>query len=471
VSSYFAAGAQPSFQLVLRSFAQGEGLPFASALSEDEINALAKEEGVAFGQGDDCVYTPPTTLWAWLSQCFSDSKSCVAAVARLIVLRVSLDLAPCSAETGAYCAARQKLPEPFLKRLALHVGSKTEDQALDSWRWHKRRVLLVDGAECSMPDTPENQKEYPQHGAQKAGLGFPMIRLVVLLAFATAALVGGALGPCKGKETGETALLREMLSEVRAQDVVVADRCYCSYWMIALLLARGADVAFRLHQRRKVDYQKATRLGPDDHLTTWERPERPEWMTEEEYAEIPLTLTIRMVRVHVSQAGYRTRVIDVATTILDDKAYAKEDIAELYHKRWHVELDIRVIKQTLNMDILTCKTPEMIRREIWVHLLAYNLVRQVMAQTARDRGVSPRQVSFAGAAQTVCAFRWMLIHETERRPWLLRVLWLAVSTHQVGNRPGRYEPRQVKRRKGGKYDTLKEPRAQARAALRDAAES
>ncbi len=207
--------------------------------------------------------------------------SCVAAVARVMVLRIALGLPPCSANTGAYCKARAKLPEDFLRGLTYLVGDAVEDQAPDGWRWRGRRVLLADGCEVTAADTPANQKEYPQPGSQKPGLGFPRIRLVVLLTFATASLVGAACGPHQGQETGETALFRALLDRLRPGDVVVADRYYCSYWMVALLWQRGVDVVFRLHQRRDYDFRRGRRLGRGDHVVAWAKPQRPDWMDQE----------------------------------------------------------------------------------------------------------------------------------------------------------------------------------------------
>src|SRR5437870_9351 len=188
--------ARPTVATVLRSFASADGMPFADVLTEQDIQTACDQEGVAFGQGEDDVYTPAVTLWALLAQCLSACKSCVAAVARVLVLRVALGLPPCGAGSGAYCKARAKLPASLLRRLTLRVGAALERQAPDAWRFQGRRVLLADGAEVSMPDTPDNQQEYPQLSNQKPGLGFPRMRLVVLLAFATAGLVGAALGPC-----------------------------------------------------------------------------------------------------------------------------------------------------------------------------------------------------------------------------------------------------------------------------------
>ena len=456
------------YTALLHSYAQDDGLPFASVLTEADMQQAAEAEGVTFGAGDDDVYTPAVTLWGFIGQVLSGRKSCVAAVARIIALRIAMGLPPCSAATGAYCKARAKLPEPFLRRLTYQVGSELEDQAPSSWRWHNRRALLVDGTTCSLPDTPANQNAYPQSRAQKRGLGFPMIRLVVLLTFATATIVGAAFGPYKGKETGETALLRQLFDQLRAGDVVVADRYHCSYFMIALLLPHGVDVVFRLHHLRHYDFRRGRRIGRDDHVVEWQRPQRRTWMDRATYDALPETMTVREVRFPVDNPGFRTREIIVATTLLDDRVYSRADIADLYQSRWQVELDLRAIKRTLGMERLTCQTPEMVGKELWAHLLGYNLVRKVAAQAAWARGLSPRQISFAGAVQTLEAFRELLI-ASDQRTLVCRQMYLAIATHEVGDRPGRVEPRCIKRRTGNQYPKLKLPRDQARARLLDTA--
>jgi Transposase DDE domain len=463
--SYLPLPLGSRFTTTLHTFAHDPGLPFDQALPEATVQQLADDDGLDFAPGPDDIYTPALTLWAFVAQVLSAGKSCVAAVARVMVLRIALGLPPCSANTGAYCKARAKLSEDFLRRLTYLVGGAVEDQAPDGWRWHSRRVLLADGCEVTAADTPPNQKEYPQPRSQEPGLGFPMIRLVVLLTFATASLVGAAFGPHRGKETGETALFRELFDRLRAGDVVVADRYYCSYWMVALLGELGVAVVFRLHQRRDYDFRRGRRLGRGDHVVVWVKPQRPDWMDRQTYARLPEQLTIREVRFRVEVPGYRPEAIVAATTLCEAGQYSKDDLAGLYHRRWHVELDIRAIKQTLKMDQLVCKTPAMVRREVWAHLLGYNLVRKVMAQAAQVRGLSPRQVSFAGAVQILEAFRWLLLCCREgARDRVCLTVWLAIGTHEVGDRPGRCEPRRVKRRPKP-YGRLTKPRAEARAEL------
>jgi Transposase DDE domain len=329
---------RPTFATVLRSFAQPEGLSFDDVLTEQSIQDACDTEGVHFGQGPEDVYTPAVTLWAFLAQCLSACKSCVAAVARVLVLRVAMGLPPCGAGSGAYCKARAKLPESLLQRLTLQVGVALEDQAPNAWRWKDRRVLLADGCELSMPDTEDNQRDYPQLHNQKPGLGFPRMRLVVLLAFATAALLGGALGPCKGKGTGETELFRTVLDQIRPGDVVVADRYYCTWWLLALLVRSGADVCFRLHHARHCDFRTGRHLGKGDHVVSWAKPARPAWMDEATYQALPESLEVREVRVVVNTPGFRVRQFVAVTTLTDATHTSAADVADLYHRRWHVDI-------------------------------------------------------------------------------------------------------------------------------------
>jgi hypothetical protein len=464
VSSYPAPGAAPTFRTVLDSYAQSPDLPFRDVLTEAQIQALADEEGVAFGDGPGCVWSVALTLWAFLSQVLSKDKSCTAAVARVVVLLVALGREPCAAGTGAYCKARAKLPERFLQRLACDVGRRLEDEAPAGWRWKGRRALLVDGTTLLLADTPANQAAYPQMPSQKPGLGFPIIRLVVLLALATAALQGAALGPYAGKGTGESALLRALFAQLRPGDVLVADRYYCTFWLVALALSLGVDVVFRMHQLRGYDFRRGRRLGPGDHVVTWAKPARPDWMDEATYAALPETLTVRELRVTVGTPGYRVRELVLATTLTDAAAYAKEEIADLYHKRWHVELDLRSIKSFLGVEMLRGRTPAMARKELWVHLLAYNLIRTAQARAGARHGVTPRSLSFAGTMQALHAFRWVLLLPEDRRGVLLTCLGDVVASHRVGDRPDRCEPRKVKRR-WKTYGLLKRPRAEERAAL------
>ena len=248
-----------------------------------------------------------------------------------------------------------------LQDLAREVAGEVEEQADETWLWKGRHAKLVDGFTFTMPDTQANQAEYPSPKTQKKGVGLPIARAAVILSLATACAMDLAVGPYLGKETGETALLRQLLGSFAPGDVAVMDRFYCSFMMIALLLANNVQVCARMHQRRHVDFRRGRRLGKYDHLMVWTKPQRPTWMDEETYNAIPDTLAMREIRYHVVTPGYRTKTITIATTLTDAQAYSKEDIGGLYGFRWNSELDIRSIKQSLNLCHVRCKSPEMIR--------------------------------------------------------------------------------------------------------------
>ncbi len=304
------------FRLVLASFLQRPGLPFADALPEEAIQTAFDEQDASFADDeDDAVYTPAVTLWAFLSQVLfkAEQRSCVAAVSRVVSLLMALERGACSNNTGAYCRARGKLSEPVIQRLTIDAAKACENQVDEGWLWRGRHVYLVDGTTVSMPDTAENQEAYPQQPQQKKGLGFPIARAVVLMSLATGMLKGMALGPYAGKKTGEMALLRQLLDGFQPGDILLADRYYCSYFMIALLMERGIDFVTRIHQLRPVDFRRGRRLGKDDQLIRWNRPQRPEWMDEQTYERMPQFIEMRQVRVRVGQSEFRTESLVVAT--------------------------------------------------------------------------------------------------------------------------------------------------------------
>jgi hypothetical protein len=453
--------------MVLSSFMQHAGLPFAEVLPEATIEQAFADADAEFAKYDDDVYTPALTLWAFLSQvlCKLELRSCRAAVARVIVLLVSIGKSPCSDNTGAYCRARAKLPARVIEDVSTQVADGCEQRVPAAWLWKGRHVHLVDGTTVSMPDTEENQAVYPQPNSQQEGLGFPIARMVVLLSLATAMVKGMAMGPYAGKETGESALLRELLGQLAKGDIVLADRYYCSYFMVALLQELGIDFVVRLHHRRDADFRRGHRLGEGDHVVTWMRPERPDWMDEATYERMPAAIRVREVHVQIHQPGFRSESLVVVTTLTDAKEYTKADIAELYHQRWLIELDIRAIKITLGMDILRCKSPEMVQREIWTCLLAYNLIRQTMLEAALKSERSPRELSFTAALQKIAA-AWAVLSVCDDglRVQLIEVHLEDIATNRIGNRPDRVEPRAVKRRPKP-HNLLTEPRAQARAKL------
>jgi hypothetical protein len=438
---------------------EGTGLPFADLLDADQIDVILSELGVGFRER---VYTPDVVVGMFLFQALSDDASCRNAVSKLIAQRIAEQRAPCSPNTGSYCTARARLPEELLRRLARRMGQRLAGRADPAWLWKGRVVKVVDGTTVSMPDSEENQQAFPQHGAQRRGLGFPIARLVVVFSLAVGTALDMAIGPYQGKQTGENALFRSLWDgSLDAGDVLTGDRCYCSYVDIAWLTQRKVDVVIRKHQLRSTDFRRGRRLGKHDHLITWRKPQQcPSWMDAEAFASLPAELTLREMRVTVADQGMRVRQLVVVTTLLSPRRYSKKEIAQLYRQRWNAELDLRSIKSTLKMDVLRTETPEMVRKEVWVHLLAYNLIRLKMAQAAASTGLTPRAISFKGAVQAVAAFTAQGLAGGQDAS-CEAVLLATIAYHQVGNRPNRYEPRAIKRRPKP-HRLLTEPRSIAR---------
>jgi hypothetical protein len=443
-----------------RQFLQDGDLPFSNVLTQEVIaHALSSITGWL-----DRVFSPLVTLWVFLGQALSADHSCRPAVARLIAHRLARGQRPCSAQTSAYCQARRRLPESFFADVACSVGRRLDDQADRRWLWKGRRVYLFDGTTVTMPDTPENQAAYPQVYNQKPGLGFPIARIGALISLASGAVVN--LGFCQyaGKGQGEVSPLRRLWDVLRPGDVVLGDRLLGNWATIVFLQRRGVELVSRLNTyHRRVDFRRGQRLGPDDHLVRWAKPASIRSLGREAYHALPEFITVREARVRVWQPGFRTREIVVVTTLLDPEQTTKEDLATLYRARWHNELDLRSLKAVMQMRELRCKTPDLVHKEVWAHVLAYNLIRTVMAQAAARHGVLPRTISFKGALQTLEAFQPLLELETAQdaasRLRLNHDLLDAIATHRVADRPNRYEPR-VKKRRRNHYDWLTKPRAE-----------
>lgn len=442
-------------QTLLKSFVQIDGLPFASMLSEEQLRPVLEVE-----TGE--VYTPIVTLWMFLSQVINPGSSCREAVARLLAWRIQTGQDACSSRDGAYCKARQKLDEQALKKLFTDSGNQLHRAVKETWLWKGRNVKLLDGTTFTAPDTPKNQQAYPQPDGQKPGLGFPMLRAVALISLASGAVLEMALAAYSGKGTGEVSLLRKLWESLLPGDLLVGDKIYCSYPEIAVLAARGVDFVLPKNFSRKTDFRSGRRLGRRDHVVTWTKPERrPDRLSVEEWAAVPRTLTLRETEVTLQRHGFRTKTIVVVTTLLDETEITADDLGQLYAMRWEVEVDLRSIKSAMGIGELSCRSPEMIRRELWVSLLAYNLLRGHMAEAASQAGLMPRDLSFSGAMQTMLSFLPQLsVSDTAKVPLIYETMLKAMSQHRVGNRPGRQDPRKIKRRR--KHDLLNEPREEAR---------
>ena len=441
-----------------RQFLQDGELPFTDVLSEGAVTQALKALNVVWL---DRVYSPLVTLWVFLGQVLSQDHSCRAAVARLIAHRVSRGQCPCSAETGAYCQARKRLPEEFFSAVARKTGQALEEGAPGRWLWKGRRVLAYDGSTVSMPDTAQNQQVYPQPPQQQPGLGFPLARMAAFFSLSCGAVIDLAICPYAGKGNSEMGMLHQLWEVLRPGDIMLADRYMCAWHEIFLLKQRGIDCVIRLNHHRKADFRRGTRLSNGDHLVEWPKPFFIRSMNWQDFKALPERFTIRETRVRVQQPGFRSRSMIVVTTLLDAEEVTAHDLAGLYRARWNAELDLRSLKQTMQMDILRCKTPELVRKEIWTHILAYNLVRTTMAQAAARHDIEPRTISFKGTMQTLEAFRPLIATQGDcrstRRQSLYDQLLDAVATHRVADRPDRFEPRQRKRRQK-KYDRMMKPR-------------
>lgn len=442
-----------SFRAAAGAARRDRELYFAALLSEERI-LEAFGEARALWQG--WIYTPAVTVWVFLSQCLSMDHSCREAVSRLVAWRVARGLRGCSADTGAYCAAREDLPESVCHQLVCETGADLEREAPPEWLWYGRRVRVIDGSTITMPDTPQNQAEYPQLTSQKPGCGFPIARIVAVFSLSVGTVLEAAIGKYQGKQTGENSMFRTLHDCLAEGDVVLADRYFSGWFDMALPHERGVDVVVRKHQLRVTDFRTGERLGKNDQRVRWSKPQRPPWMSPAEYAALPDELVLREVRIHVSQKGFRTKRLVVVTTLVDAENYPPQQIAELYRRRWQAELHLRSIKSVLEMDHLRCKTPHRVRNEFFTHLLGYNLIRQAMALAALKSGAEPWQVSFKGALQTLNSFLPTLGSSAPLDAWCDTLLD-AIATHVVGNRPDRYEPRLTKRRPK-KFKHLREPR-------------
>ena len=440
-------------------FAQHASQPFSEVLPAKGVRDALLSLGVAFY---DSLYNPATVLWLFLNQVIHANPTLAVTVENFLAWRLGQGMAPCSTDTGGYARARQRLPEALLALLARQSGRALDQAAASEWRWLGRVVKLFDGSTVSMPDTPENQAAYPQSRSQAPGVGFPLARIGVLFSLSMGAVLDLGIRRWAGKFQSELAMLRDMFSTFDRGDVLLTDRYLCSYMEIAVLRSLGVDFAGRMHAQRKVDFRRGSKLGPNDHLVEWTKPKRPDWMSAKQYASLPETMLMRELSFRLVRKGYRTRTIVIATTLLDAQLYPQAEIAKLYHLRWDVEINLRSLKTMMNMDVLRGHTPDMVRKEIWAHLLAYNLIRTVIAQAAARHGKDPRQLSFTRAMRTLEAFRPTLAHaRSERLPMLYQELLKAVASHEIGNRPGRLEPRQRKRRPKP-YALMTKPRNEAR---------
>lgn len=430
-------------------------------LSAQDI--LAAAEGYLWR---DRIWNPVLTFWTFLVQVLHPGSSCREAVAQVLAEQAGQSEPRISPDASAYCQARQRTPLSLFVAALQKVSRVLEERTAGNLLWHDRRVRVVDGSSCSMPDTPALQEAFGQPDGQKPGCGFPVARLVALFSWASGGVLDVAIGAYR---SSEVMLVPALWEQLERGDIVLADRFYCTYVVLADLLTRGCDAVFRLHgaRSRTLDFRTGKRLGPQDRRIIWDRPTIcPRGLSREQWMSLPEHLTMRVLRFSTQVPGFRSRTIVVATTLLDPQNYPREEIAALYGDRWTVELRLRDIKTTMRMDILRGKSPDIVRKEILMHLLAYNLIRALMWQAARTHGRSLHRLSFAGTIQHLNALApYLWLYAGTRRYAALHSLLLEwIARDRLPPRPARIEPRAVKRRPK-EYDLLNKPRQQLRQAL------
>ena len=392
------------------------------------------------------TYPLPLTFWAFLSQVLSLGASC-----REVVRKVQAWYAPQAripdGGTSAYCQARRRLPLTSLTELHQTLADKLSARLTTPELWLGRRVKVVDGTGVSMPDTAANQKDWPQPTGQKPGCGFPVVKLVACFCLASGALLQWVEGTLKEHDCR---LLQKLLSVFKKGDVVLADRGFSSYATLVTLRARGADAVMRLHQFRKLDWRAGQRLGRRDRRVTWQKgPLQGKLWTAEQWEQLPGELTVRLVEIVVAVPGFRTQKLVLVTTLLNAQTYSAEALGQLYLRRWAVELCFRDIKTTLGLDVLRCQTPALVRKEIVMHALAYNLLRALMQDIAHHQQVPVQRLSFKGTVDALRQWR-ELFENAQNQPRtagkLRRLFYQSIGTDRLLDRPDRSAPRAVKRR-------------------------
>lgn len=432
---------------------QSDSDAFFNVLTSD---ALLSNVEALLPEHRERLYPPTETLSMFLAQAMSADRSCQHSVNQAVVQRLVGGLSVSSSHTGGYCRARQRLPVAMVCSLAQQLADVIDEQIPDQWRWQGRRVRIVDGTTVTLPDTQANQVVFPQQRGQKPGLGFPICRIVGITCLSSGALINAAIGRFNGKGGDEQTLLRSIEDTFGPGDIVMGDAFFATYFFIAAMQAKGVDILMEQNgaRQRTTDFRRGRKLGQRDHLRVISKPTTcPYWMDDAQYRAAPDTITVRELK-----AGGKILV----TTMTCPKTHPKDQLKTLYQSRWNVELDLRHIKETLGMNILSCKTPEMARKEIWVYLLAYNLIRLMMAQSALMADITPRCISFKHCLQLWLAWRQ---HASTLSDEQLQTLLLLMAQQQVGKRPGRLEPRAVKRRPKA-YPLLTTPRHLARENVR-----
>lgn len=450
-------------KILKHKFTQSLGLPFQDLLPHSEIQTVLDELKLKYR----CrLFDPFVTLWAFLSQVLEPDKSCHNVVSRVISYLVGEGVELPSTDTSAYCQARARLPERLLEKLFSKAAQNLEEKVTIEHIWCGRNVKVIDGSTVSMPDTVENQKAYPQPSSQKPGCGFPIAKIGVLFSLATGATIALVIDVLN---THDLKLARKLYQFLNPLDVLLGDRAFCAYADLIAIKNLGCDVVFRKHQSRKTTMREGKIIGDCERLVTWYKPKRcPTGLTHEEFVTLPATLSVREVYYYILIPGFHTQQVSLITTLLDAKTYPALELVRLYGKRWHVELDLKHLKTTLGMDILRGKSPQLVRKEIYVFLLAYNLLRSLMWSSGITCGVPPLRLSLQGTRHHLAHFMTALLAADSTQCYqIYRTLLKIIAHKSVPARPGRSEPR-VRKRRPKAYPLMTKSRRELREQLQTA---
>jgi Transposase DDE domain len=435
------------------SIFQFSHLPFSDVLSTDALEQIIEHSAGS----RDRIFTPLVTLKAFIFQTLSTDGSCRQAVNHVLSERLYQGCSANSIQTGAYCNARKRLPLNPLKQAVESSGKTLHQQAHKTWLWKGHNTLLTDGTTVLMPDTPENQIDFPQQSNQKPGLGFPIARIVGLISLSVGSVVSYSMGPYQGKGSGETSLFSQVMGAIAKNDLLLADRYYCTWAIIALTIQQGSHILVQNHVQRKPDFRRGKKLGTKDHLVEWKKPKRkPDWITQSDYEALPDVILFR-------EFSVKGRVY--VTTLMNAKKYHKKELAELYTQRWIIELDFRSLKSHMKMDMLRCKSPDMVKKEIAIYLLAYNLIRASIARAAKVKNQVPRQISYMTTVQVFNeGILQLILLSGKVLKYAVDRLLSAIASIPIGQQKRQAQPRATKRRPKA-YPLLTQPREQACEAL------
>lgn len=450
-------------QILKDKFNSCLGLPFKELLPSEVIEQALLELKIRYKRR---LFDPIVTLWAFLSQVLGTDKSCHNTVSKIIAYLVGQGVEIPSTDTSAYCQARARLPEKLLEKLFSELAQNLEEKVITEYLWCNRNVKVIDGSSVSMPDTVENQKFYPQSSSQKFGCGFPIAKIGVIFSLATGAAVALVIDVLN---THDIKLARKLYQFLNPLDVLLGDRAFCAYADMVSIKNLNCDAVFRKHQARTTSIRKGKIVGDCDKLVTWYKPKKcPQGLTESEFTALPQTIIVREIYYYIVMPGFRTQQVSLITTLLDTTTYSSLKLIELYGKRWDVELDLRHLKTSLGMDVLRCKTPSMVRKEIYVYLLAYNLLRSLMWSAGTTYGTPPLRLSLQGTRHHLNNFipELLAAHSTKRQRFYSTLLKV-IAHKAVPERPGRSEAR-VRKRRPKAYPLMTKPRNQLRKQLQTA---